>query len=590
MEESGKDWSWSPRGLLFWSVTIAMAVGILSLLFVNFPVRLGLGVSEEVRAAYWGAAIGAGIGLAGALVAIVLARRSQETSQEVLSLEQRSERRELDAMVRVEALSSAETLRLLGEAVVTFIASWAPVEKDVKPEIVRNWLLGATSPNQNLNLGRLTSGFVPTPTDGELTLSATARLVDAIDNLLKSPVALSAAGHWRGKNGLARTNHSVRDQLLQSRAYLANNLRAFPKHEMLAISSLVSDVLAEKTRELHFDTGVSEAVLEQRVQMSSLAAFVGTLMARDLHEGHINPVGVKSLFDLLSLVPDRDSLTYSLTEHFGDGGISSANAGTLRESISRVLDGGGIADSLLEQHSASMAICAEVTAKCARAGVSLVDIPINKEILEQVLAGAIRLSAQADNKLALADVRHDRDLAIEAFADRYESRSLIARFNGVEDVKIIRQSLWNDIWILANRGARDRRLAARTFRAMSNTAWLLSQPLAQIDGMKTAKCLVEKASSEKLVLTQDLGKSWEALSRAPDEDALLARIAQRFSLVLEESPLTKRALDELVLDMECEQMEGLERPLENLRALLVDVAVALHPSLQLELQEAQWCR
>ncbi|MDV3467310.1 hypothetical protein RZA67_00975 [Stenotrophomonas sp. C3(2023)] len=586
MQESRKDWSWSPGGFLFWSVTIALAVGLLSLLFVNFPLRLGLGVSEEVRAAYWGAAIGAGIGLAGALVAIVLARRSQDTSQEVLSLEQRSERRELDAMVRVEALGSAETLRLLGEAIVTFIASWAPVEKDVKPEIVRNWLLGATSPNQNANLGRLTWGYVPTPRDGELTLSASARLVDAIDNTLKSPVALSAASHACGQRESTGDNRSVRDRLIESRAYLVNNLRDFPKHEILAVSSLVSDVLVDKIRKVHFNSGVSAAVLEQRVEISSLIAFVGTLMARDIRKGHIKPVGIESIFELLHLIPDRNSLIHSLEEHFGDGGVDSANSATVRESISRVLDGGGVADSLLEQHSASVAICACVAAECAGAAVSLVDIPINKNTLEQVLAAALRLSAQADNKLALADVRNDKDLALEALADRYESRALTARFTGVEDVKAVRDSLWNDIWILGHRSHRNRPLAARAFRAMSNTAWLISQPIAHLDGRKTAKDMVEKASSEMLALSHDYDEALEALRRAPAEDALLARIAQRFSLVLEESPLTKRELEELVGDMEDEHMDGLEKRLENLRQLLFDVAVALHATLRLELQHA----
>lgn len=100
-------WDWTgPRGFQFWSVLTMVGVGVASMVFINLGVPWGVRLPGDARAGYWATAIGAGVALAGSLVAIVLARRAHEVSVNLYRLEQRVERRQLNNSYSVRPVRS----------------------------------------------------------------------------------------------------------------------------------------------------------------------------------------------------------------------------------------------------------------------------------------------------------------------------------------------------------------------------------------------------------------------------------------------------------------------------------------------------
>lgn len=580
-ESSGfTDFSWTPKGFLVLSIVTMLVVGALSWLFVNSPIQVGAGIAEDVRAAYWSASIAAGIGLAGALVAIVLARRSQQTSLEVLRLEKRAERRELDALVRTEAISTAEVLRELGDTGFAFIAAWAPIQRDIRPQLVKNWLLGPTAPNQDVSFDHLTTGYTPSKRVQELALEASKRLTEVVDKVLATPAALTAIRIWLQQNENGVENSEVRDDLMQLRSWLVNNLRDFPPSELIGVSAIVSDSLAPTIRDSFATAAWTEEAIKQRNAMAGQVVFVGTLIARHLDDAGVMTPGVAMLSQLFSFVPDRESLKKALTDHFLENAVLDAlNRRAVEDSVDRVLKSGGVGQHLLAPHSAAMSVCADVGAIAAQSTVNLSSPAVNYEVLEEVLHSSIRLVNQAADKVKLANMLQDKRLQLEALSDRYRGSAFLARFNGPQDSATIQEAMWNDIWVLGQRAYIDRGVARQVFQDIARTAWMLSHPIVPHDGDKVASKLTAAAKEQNLTLQRDIKGRIRAVANTPVENSSIARVAQLFAVVLDEPRLSWRAMTEVLADLQDEREYMPPVRYRNIHDLILDVAHASHPHL-----------
>lgn len=565
---------WSPRGFLLLTVATMVVVGALSWVFVNARMQFGVALPEEVRAAYWGASIAAGIGLAGALVAIVLARRSQQTSLEILRLERRAERRELDALVRDEALGTADCLRSLGDACFEFVLAWAPVQKGVRPQLVRNWLLRPTAPNQDLDLGHLTEGYTPTDRMQSLALEGTRRLTAAIDRVLSTPAALTAMRTLPSHQEVAE-NSDVGDFLILARSYLVSNLRDFPSSELIGLSAIVGDSLAPAIGSKLASREMDEETREQRNMMACQAAFAGTLITRKFTDAGVRAAGIEIVAHLLALVPDRESLKSALTHHFLESAyLDSADRATIEGSVDRVLKSGGVGQRLLAPYSDAMLDCARIAAAAARDSISLEAPPVNPDVLEDVLRNAIRLDHQAAEKLRLANVMGNVRLQMEALSDRYKANSLLARFRGNGN-GAFQEAMWQQIWALGQRASLDTALAREVFGNIATTAWLLSQPLAETDGETDPSRLVGAVRAEDLFFQRNFEERLRSIKATPPVNATIAKAAQAFVVVLGESPVSEMTMIQVF-----EDLENADPPVPTgIPHVLLNLALLLHPHL-----------
>lgn len=576
-----EDLSSTPKGFLALIVFTMLVVGSLSWLFLNAPFQAGVAVAEEVRAAYWGASIAAGIGLAGAWVAIVLARRSQQTSLEVLRLERRAERRELDSLLRTESINTAEVLRELGDTCFAFVSAWSPVQRDMRPQLVKNWLLGPTAPNQDVDLNHLTNGYTPSARVQELALEAARGLSAAVDQALATPTALSAMRTQAQKASGAVENSDVRDNLMKLHSWLANNLRDFPASDLIGLSVIASDSISVNMSPPASINPLSDDAATERVAMGKLVLFVGTLIARHHNEHGVKAAGVDLISHLFSLIPDRESLATALTEHFLESAaLETLDRSAIEESVDRVLRAGGVGFHLLTPHSAAMSLSADAASKAAQERVDLRAPPIDTQALEDVLASSIRLFHQAYDKVGLANALRDKSLQLEALTEKYRALSLIVRFFGPNESRTLQAEMWEDIWTLGQRAFIQRSVARTAFQDIARSAWMLSMPIAPHDGDKIPEKLVELAEAHGLTFQRDIKSRLQAIKDANAGLSNIARVAQLFALVLEDVNISPRAMTEILTDLDDEGHSMPTQRHKNIEALLIEIAIAHHPHLE----------
>ena len=473
-------WDWTePRGFLLWCLITMLFVGVASLLFINIGVPWGVTIPDDARAGYWATAIGSGVALAGSMVAIVLARRAHEVSQNLYQLEQRVEQRQVDNEIRHDVLEAVAAIRGLGDALVAHVASAAPMRDSAAKHMLRVALAGQSFTGPRDPLWRLCHGFKPDAVDNEAFLHGCRQLEIAIDRTLASPMALAAMtarlASIAEQDGIDNLEAEAVPNLLSTvRSALVNNLRRLPVDVRLSLAGLFSEGIGK-----HWDPASDPDGSELRGQALS-AGFCGTLMAREAQhtaQGQsIVSAGCFYFWNLLQSVPARSDLVETISAHYAPILHDAMAEVAIRDSVERVLD----SVSVIRTNDGGQIL--SLSARRLSLSIDLLrrKIPgLRMEVAYTDLQPetAFRLKQELDAQWQSAMAAHtysattrDCDATVDALLLLYQCQAVRLTLVDQKERDLALLDLGKDVFSLVSSMGRRAEIEAEVFRTMAKTA------------------------------------------------------------------------------------------------------------------------